>query len=123
MLVEDEGTERAVAFKRLESTLRALAMSASDQLSLFPENVVTADELARHFDHAWSALRASYEHELSTPQVAALTAIERKLEAMSRDGADFDLELWTDSALRSSDQWAAVRTLALEALAASGANG
>jgi hypothetical protein len=116
MLVDDERTERGVAFKQLELSLRALAMAASDQLSLFPENVVTADELARHFDHAWSAVRASYEHELSTAQIEALSGVDRILEAMSRDGAAFDLDLWTDAALRSNDQWRAVRALALESL-------
>ena len=121
MLVEDGRTERAVAFKQLELSLRALAMSASRQLSLFPEDVVTADELARHFDRALAAVRAAYEHELSTPQVEALTAVERKLRSMSRDGAALDLELWTDSALRSSEQWEAVRTLSLEAVTVLGA--
>ena len=122
MLVEDESTERAAAFKQLESSLRALAMSASDQLTLFPEDVVSADELALRFDHAWSAVRAAYEHELSPSQVAALDVIERELDAMSRDGAAFDLELWTESALRSSEQWTGIRQLALDALAMLDAN-
>jgi hypothetical protein len=116
MLVDDERTERGVAFKQLQLSLRALAMSASDQLSLFPEHVVTADELARRFDHAWSAVRASYQHELSTAHVEALTRVERMLESMSRDGVAFDLDLWTDATLRSNDHWNAVRALALEAL-------
>jgi hypothetical protein len=120
MLVEDERTERAAAFKQLESSLRALAMSASDQLTLFPEDVVTADELALRFDHAWSAVRATYGHELSASQIAALDSVERELDAMSRDGAAFDLDLWTESALRSSEQWAAVRRLAVDALATFG---
>jgi hypothetical protein len=121
MLVEDERTERTVAFKQLELSVRALAMSASDQLNLFPENVVTADELAGHFDRAWSAVRLAYEPELSALHVEVLTAVERKLVSMSRDGAAFDLELWTDFALRSNDQWEAVRALALEALTVLGA--
>ena len=37
---------------------------------------------------------------------------------MSRDGAEFDAELWTDAALTGSVHWAEVRTLAAAALAA-----
>jgi hypothetical protein len=39
---------------------------------------------------------------------------------ISREGAEFDLELWTDAALRTSEQWAGVRLLAVAALDAFG---
>ena len=123
MLVDDGAEGRTAAFTRLESSLRALAMSPSDQLMLFPEDVVTADELARRFERAWAAVRASYEDELSHTQTTALVGVEGELEAMSRDSAEFDLELWTESALRTSEPWASVRRLALDALAALGADG
>jgi hypothetical protein len=35
---------------------------------------------------------------------------------MSRDGADFDADLWTDTALRTSEHWAEVRRLASAAI-------
>ena len=117
MLLED-GTDRAAAFSQLDSSLRSLAMSASDQLTLFPEEIARPDELALRFEHAWSAVRAAYQQALTASQRAALSALARKLETMSRDGAAFDLELWSESALRSSEQWAVVRVLARDARAA-----
>ena len=44
--------------------------------------------------------------------------LERKLVTMSRDGAEFDAELWTEAALRNSEHWAEVRVLAQSALEA-----
>lgn len=123
MLVDDGPKGRTAAFKQLEASLRALGMSPSDQLTLFPEEVVTAEELARRFDHAWTAVRAAYEDELSGSQMVAVTAVARELDAMSRDGADFDVELWTEPALRTSEQWTSIRRLAHDALIALGAHG
>ena len=123
MLVDDEATGRIAAFKQLEASLRALSMSSSDQLTLFPEHVVTAEELALRFDHAWTAVRAAYEEELSDSQNRAVSAVERELDAISRDGADFDVELWTEVALRTSQQWVSIRRLAHDALVALGGDG
>ena len=35
---------------------------------------------------------------------------------MARDGAEFDADIWTDEAVRTSEHWADVRTLAAAAL-------
>jgi hypothetical protein len=35
---------------------------------------------------------------------------------MSRDGTELDADLWTDAAVRTSEQWADVRRLANAAL-------
>jgi hypothetical protein len=123
MLVDDEATGRKAAFKQLEASLRALAMSPSDQLTLFPEDVVTAEELALRFDHAWTAVRAAYEDDLSDAQARAVAAVERELDALSRDGADFDVDLWTESALRTSEPWASIRRLAHDAWVALSGDG
>jgi hypothetical protein len=120
MLVQDDDSERSAHFRQLKWSLQALAMPASTQLKLFPEFVVKADELALDFDSAWSAVRTNYEDELSPAQAAAIDAVERKLERMSRDGAEFDVDLWTESALSSSGQWEDVRSLAESALEAFG---
>jgi len=50
----------------------------------------------------------------------ALDAIDEKLATMSRDGAEFNAELWTDAALKSSPHWQQLRTLATAALDAFG---
>ena len=83
-------------------------------------SVVTADELALDFDHWAAVVRGNYESELSTSQTESLGAIDRKLATMSRDGVEFDVELWTDAAVRTSEHWAGVRRLAVAGLEAFG---
>jgi len=118
MTIPDENALRSWHFRELKWSLQALAIAASDQLKLFPEFVVKADEMALAFDHWASLVRSSYESELSRSQSDSLAAIAQKLATMSRDGAEFDLELWTDSAPSSSAHWDDVRMLATSALEA-----
>jgi hypothetical protein len=116
----EENPQRAWHFKQLRWSLHALATAGSPQPSLFPDQVRTPDELAFDFDHWLSVIRSHYETELTPAQQDALSAIGGKLATISRDGAEFDVDLWTDAALTSSDHWADVRrlaALALEALA------
>jgi hypothetical protein len=108
---------RSWHLRQLRRSLRSLAADAA-QGALFPDWAITPDELAFDFDHWASVVRSNHGEELSGPQAAALEAIERKLATMSRDGAEFDLEIWTASALRSSEHWADVRQLAASALEA-----
>jgi len=105
-------------FMELRRSLQALASPASEQLRLFPESAANADALASDFQHWASVVRGNYASELSRSQSDALAAIEQKLSMMSRDGAEFDLELWTEPALNSSAQWEELRRLATEALEA-----
>ena len=99
MAVPDEQALRSWHFKQLRWSLQALAAAGSDQRPLFPDSVVTADELALDFDHWAAVVRGNYETELSTSQTESLAAIDRKLATMSRDGVEFDVELWTEAAL------------------------
>jgi hypothetical protein len=116
----EEDTQRSWHFRRLRWSLQNLATAGSDQRPLFPDYVLKADDLALDFDH-WAALaRSGDESELSPSQIEALAAIDRKLTTMSRDGAEFDVELWTEAALSSSEHWAEVRRLAASALEAFG---
>jgi hypothetical protein len=87
-----------------------------DQLTLFPELVVKADELAFDFSHWAEMVRDHYVDELSEGQAGSLAAIEQKFATMARDQAEFDAELWTEAALRSSAHWEDVRRLAASAL-------
>ncbi|MEP6915663.1 MAG: hypothetical protein ABJC89_08450 [Acidobacteriota bacterium] len=113
-----EDGQRISDFNQLRWSLQGLATAGSEQRALFPETVPKADDLAFDFDHWASHVRSSYEEELSATQTESLAAIEEKLATMSRDGAEFDVELWTEAALRSSDHWADVRRLAASALEA-----
>jgi hypothetical protein len=120
MAVSDERPLRDWHFKQLRWSLRALAAAGSHQRTLFPDHAPTADELAFDFEHWAGIIRSEYEGELSRPQADSLAAIDRKLATMSRHGVEFDLELWTDSALSGSEHWADVRGLAATALEAFG---
>jgi hypothetical protein len=115
-----DNPERSSDFRQLRRSLRALAAAGSDQQALFPDDIVPPDQLALDFGHGVFVVRGNYETELSEEQADALAALEQKLVTMARDGADFDAELWTDGALRTSEHWADVRTLALSALEAFG---
>ena len=116
----EEPPQRAWHFKQLKWSLQALAQAGSPQPSLFPEQAPGPDDLAFGFDHWSSLVRDAYPGDLSAAQVTALDAICKRLATMSRDGSEFDVDLWTDAALSTSELWADVRRQALAALDAFG---
>jgi hypothetical protein len=116
----DDDTRRPWHFKQLKWSLQALAEAGSVQPALFPERAPGPDDLAFAFDHWAAVVRDIYLPELSPAQAQALSGMAAKLAVMSRDGAEFDVELWTDAALETSEHWADVRQLALSALEAFG---
>jgi hypothetical protein len=120
MAISEEHALRTWHFRQLRWSLQALAAAGSDQRPLFPDHIVTADELAFDFDHWAGVIRSSYERDVSRPQAESLDAIDRKLATMSREGVEFDLELWTEAALSTSEHWEDVRRLATSALEAFG---
>ncbi len=120
MITSDENDLRAWHFRELKWSLQALAIPASDQLSLFPQFAAMADELALDFDHWASVVNDNYEEELSSAQIGALAAISQTLERMSSHAVEFEADLWTEEALRSSSHWEDIRRLAAVALEAFG---
>jgi hypothetical protein len=120
MLEADAGTQRSWHFRELKWALQALAIPATEQKQLFPNWVAIPDELALDFDHWESVVRGNYGAELSKDQADRLAEVGRKLSSMSRTGADFEPELWAESALSSSQHWVDVRLLAASALDAFG---
>ena len=102
--------------RELIHVIRHLATAGSGQPALFPDENVSAGELVRAFDQRALAVRDSYDDRLSPSQLESLTALEKKLSTMSRDGAEFDADIWTDEAVRTSGDWSDVRTLAAAAL-------
>ena len=102
--------------RELLHVIRRLAAAGSGQPALFPEESMTAGELVRAFDQRALAVRDGYDERLSSSQLEAVTALEKKLSTMSRDGAEFDADIWTDEAMRTSEDWAEVRQLAASAL-------
>jgi hypothetical protein len=116
LVPDTDDARRPWHLKQLKWTLQSLAQAGSVQPTLFPEQAPNADDLAFSFDHWTSIVRQNYGAELSGDQNAALDAIARKLATMSRDGAEFDADLWTEAALATSEHWADVRRLASSAL-------
>jgi hypothetical protein len=110
--------ERESHFQQLRRSLEALAASASVQRSLFPERAVTADERARDFDHWVEVIRSNYEDELDDEQRQSLRAIDEAFASMSRDAAELDADVWSESAVRTTEAWVTLRRLAVEALRA-----
>jgi hypothetical protein len=116
----DDETQRSWHFRQFRRSLQDLADAGSDQLALFPDQAAKPDELAWAFEHWATIVRATDESELSATQADAVAALQAKLKTMSRDGGEFGADLWTESALRSSEQWLEVRKLATAALTAFG---
>jgi hypothetical protein len=102
--------------RELTRVLRQLADAGSAQAALFPDDAVSPGELVRDFDQRAQVVRETREADLSASQSETLTALEQKLSTMARDGAEFDADIWTDEALRTSEHWAEVRALAAAAL-------
>jgi hypothetical protein len=102
--------------RELMHVIRQLGEAGSGQPALFPDDNVSAGELVRAFDQRALAVRDSYDDRLSSSQLESLIALEKKLSTMARDGAEFDADIWTDEAVRTSEDWAEVRTLAAAAL-------
>lgn len=116
----EDSAERASDLNQLRRSLRSLAAAGSDQPTLFPDDVIPADQLALEFGRCAGVVHDDDQSDLSQEQADAIAALEQKLVTMSRDGAEFDAELWTEAALRTSEHWAEVRTLAQSALEAFG---
>ena len=104
---------RAWHYRQLKWSVQALALRAPEQLVLFPDFVATADELALELDHWATLVLEKYPDELSDSQAEMLKALHQKLETMSRDGAEFDADLWTEAAMGSNVHWQEVRALAI----------
>src|SRR4030095_3825067 len=102
--------------RELTRVVRQLAAAGSGQPTLFRDEDVSAIELVRDFDQRASVVRESGDDQLTPLQVESLTRLEQKLSTMARDGAEFDADIWTDEAVRTSEHWAEVRSLAGAAL-------
>ena len=102
--------------RELARTIRRLAAVGSGQPALFPDDNVNASELVRDFDQRASVVHEAHDDQLSPSQLESLRVLEQKLSTMARDGAEFDADIWTDDAVRTSEHWAEVRNLANAAL-------
>ncbi len=102
--------------RELTRVIRRLAAAGSGQPALFPDENISAIELVRDFDQRASVVREAGDEQLSPSQIEPLTLLEQKLSTMARDGVEFDADIWTDDAVRTSEHWVEVRRLAATAL-------
>jgi len=101
---------------RLQRAVLALAQPAEVQLSLFPDFVCKADELALDFEDGLYEL-VGHEDEITLPQRAAVDALDKLLSSMS---GGQNAAFWTEDAVRSHPTWEEIRTAAKSTIAAFG---
>lgn len=106
--------------RALRWSLQGLANAGSGQAPLFPEQAISPGELATSFEQAATLVTHGEAGDITERQRAALAAISERFQTLSRDETEFGVELWTESAVVGSEQWADVRRLALDALDAFG---
>lgn len=100
----------------LQRAVVALAQPADVQLSLFPDFVCKADELALDFEDGLYEL-VGHKDEITGEQQANLDALDRLLSGMNDSQ---DASVWTEEALRTHPAWVEVRTAAAATAAAFG---
>lgn len=118
MTTEDSGQPSEL--KQLRWCLQALAVCGSVQGALFPDAARKPELLVLDFDRCATLVLSSGEGDLSASQSDALVILDQKLKTMTRDGEEFDVDLWSAAALSESAHWEDVRRHAHSALAAFG---
>lgn len=93
---------------QLRRAVIALAQPAAIQLSLFPDFVCKADELALDFESGLDAL-VGHEDEITAEQRVAIEALDQLLISMSGEKYAY---FWTDEAVLADPTWEAIRALA-----------
>lgn len=103
-------------YHKLERAVLALAQPADVQLSLFPDFVCKADELALELEDALVEL-ASFENKVAPEQRATVDALDKIIVEMS---GPQNASFWTDDALRSHPTWETIRSAAKDVVGAFG---
>ena len=104
--------DRLGIFERLKHSMQLLACPPAVQLTMLPRFVCKADELALDFDLWREIVLHNFRSELSTDQMSCMEDIDRAFSELTHMGP----EHWTDDAVRESQEWKRVRTLATTAL-------
>jgi hypothetical protein len=97
---------------RYKWAVQALSQAADVQLSLFPNFVVVADELALDYEEGYLQLLETWPGKLTPIQREAVEKLEAHLLAMSGPNHP---HLWTNEGLLS-EQWAECRRLSKRVL-------
>jgi uncharacterized protein Yka (UPF0111/DUF47 family) len=112
------GHGRFDAFQSLSLAVRALAQPASVQLTLFPDFVLKADELALEWEERYDFFLNSEESSMVNQAILeALQSLDDEIDQMSGEKRQ---DLWKDEALTNSIEWQRVRSLAKNVLRLAG---
>jgi hypothetical protein len=102
----------ALAWAQFVDSLRALAAELDVQIETVPGACV-ADELALDFAHWYEVARYTVAFPFTNEELNVLNGLDHTLDQMS---GTQPADLWSNEALRSSSEWASVRTAAKAAL-------
>ncbi len=107
-------TDRQGQFNRLIEVLRLLAAPYEVQRAALPDFVHLPDEIANNLDNVLPFMDQLADAGLLNPeQVAEI----QKIDSIFARKSDGDVpSFWTLDAMRDSDEWAAIRTLARKVL-------
>lgn len=97
--------------RKLERAVLALAQPADIQLSLFPDFVCKADELALDFEEAINGV-VEHDGDLADHERLAIDELDRLI--LSQSG-EKHLDFWTEEALLSDPIWEDIRNAARSA--------
>ena len=111
-----QAVDRFAIFERLKYSIQLLAGPAEIQLRMLPRFVCRVNELALDFDLWKEIVLNTFRSELSTDQICRMESIDLSLSELTRMGP----EHWTEEAVRESDEWKRIRTLAALALVSFG---
>ncbi|MBX7105943.1 MAG: hypothetical protein K1X57_17810 [Gemmataceae bacterium] len=96
-------------FRNLRDSLRLLSADGVTALAGVPEGCCKPDELALDFDNFRGAVVGNFAAELPSELIATLAEMDEMFDAITGDG-------WTEAAVRSAPEWAALRQKAEFAL-------
>ena len=113
----DSAPTKSEIITRLKHALQALALRAELQLSLFPDFVCKADELALDFADWYHCATGNYPGDFTETQKRGLAEL---IEFLDKISGQENAHLWTDEALSSRPEWAQIRLMALSCLASLG---
>jgi len=93
---------------KLQRAVIAMAQPAAIQLSLFPDFVCKANELALDFEEGLYEM-VGHEAEFSDHQRATIDTLDKLLSSM---GGEHHASFWTEAALHEHPIWDAIRDAA-----------
>lgn len=96
-------------FRELRHSLALLAANGETALAGLPDGCCKPDELALDFDNFRAVVVGNFSAELPPALVAALADVDAAFAPIAGDG-------WSEEAVRSAPEWAAVRQRAGVAL-------